>query len=144
MSLRSSDAQRVVPTIVFHADRDTTVHPKALLAGYTGILQCDGCTAHKSLAVANGAIALAFCWSHTIRTQSAITGALGLASGWLTSERNDMLDLQCVVMDDDALDDQPENGLALAGIGDFQPRADARTERGKARQRLARLQPLLA
>ncbi|HYZ34590.1 MAG TPA: PHB depolymerase family esterase [Crenalkalicoccus sp.] len=26
--LRSDDAQRVVPTIVFHADRDTTVHPR--------------------------------------------------------------------------------------------------------------------
>lgn len=26
--LRSGDAQRVVPTIVFHADRDTTVHPR--------------------------------------------------------------------------------------------------------------------
>ncbi|MBX6746621.1 MAG: PHB depolymerase family esterase [Acetobacteraceae bacterium] len=28
VSFRSSDAQRVVPTIVFHADRDTTVHPR--------------------------------------------------------------------------------------------------------------------
>jgi poly(hydroxyalkanoate) depolymerase family esterase len=26
--LRTSDAQRVIPTIVFHADRDTTVHPR--------------------------------------------------------------------------------------------------------------------
>jgi poly(hydroxyalkanoate) depolymerase family esterase len=26
--LRPSDAQRVIPTIVFHADRDTTVHPR--------------------------------------------------------------------------------------------------------------------
>jgi hypothetical protein len=42
-------------------------HPKALLAGYTGILQCNGHTAYQTLAAANAAIALAFCGSHIHR-----------------------------------------------------------------------------
>ena len=81
---------------------------------------------------------------HTIRTQSTSARALGLIAGRLTSERNDMLDLQCVVVDDDALDDELEEPLPLAGIGRVQPGADALAERGKARQCLTCLQPLIA
>jgi transposase len=56
------------PAVVFHyAPGRGAKHPKALLAGYRGILQCDGYTAYKTLATANDAITLAFCWSHARR-----------------------------------------------------------------------------
>ncbi|MBX6742304.1 MAG: transposase [Acetobacteraceae bacterium] len=56
------------PAVLFHyAPGRGARHPKALLAGYTGILQCDGYTAYKTLAAANSAITLAFCWSHAPR-----------------------------------------------------------------------------
>jgi hypothetical protein len=42
-------------------------HAKALLAGYRGILQCDGYAAYKTLAAAGSGITLAFCWSHVQR-----------------------------------------------------------------------------
>ena len=54
--------------MVFHyAPGRGARHPKALLAGYRGILQCDGYAAYKTLAAANGDITLAFCWSHARR-----------------------------------------------------------------------------
>jgi transposase len=54
------------PAVVFHyAPGRGAKHPKALLADYQGILQCDGYSAYKTLAAANDGITLAFCWSHT-------------------------------------------------------------------------------
>jgi hypothetical protein len=133
------------PAVVFHyAPGRGAEHARDLLAGYTGLLQCDGYAAYKSLAAPKDGQAVAtvvYCWAHTIRTQSTFAEALGVVTGRLDSERDDMLDLQCVVVDDDALDDEPQYGLPLAGIGRVQPRADAPAERGEARQRLARLQP---
>ncbi|MDP8967167.1 MAG: IS66 family transposase, partial [Actinomycetota bacterium] len=56
------------PAVVFHyAPGRGAKHPKALLADYQGILQCDGYAAYKALAAANGQITLAFCWSHVRR-----------------------------------------------------------------------------
>jgi transposase len=56
------------PAVVFHyAPGRGAQHPKALLAGYRGILQCDGYAAYKTLAAANDDITLAFCWSHARR-----------------------------------------------------------------------------
>jgi hypothetical protein len=56
------------PAVVFHyAPGRGAEHAKALLAGYRGILQCDGYAAYKTLAAANGDITLAFCWSHARR-----------------------------------------------------------------------------
>ena len=56
------------PAVVFHyAPGRGAKHPKALLADYHGILQCDGYTAYKTLAAANEGITLAFCWSHVRR-----------------------------------------------------------------------------
>lgn len=56
------------PAVVFHyAPGRGARHPKALLAGYQGILQCDGYAAYKTLAAANDAITLVFCWSHVRR-----------------------------------------------------------------------------
>ena len=56
------------PAVVFHyAPGRGTEHAKDLLAGYRGILQCDGYGAYKTLAAAGDGIALAFCWSHARR-----------------------------------------------------------------------------
>jgi transposase len=56
------------PAVVFHyAPGRSAGYAKALLAGYRGILQCDGYTAYKTLAAAQDAITLAFCWSHARR-----------------------------------------------------------------------------
>ena len=56
------------PAVVFHyAPGRGANHPKALLAGYRGILQCDGYAAYKTLAAAGEGVTLAFCWSHVRR-----------------------------------------------------------------------------
>lgn len=56
------------PAVVFrYAPGRGAEHAKALLAGYRGILQCDGYAAYKALAAADGGITLAFCWSHVRR-----------------------------------------------------------------------------
>jgi transposase len=56
------------PAVVFHyAPGRGAEHPKALLADYQGILQCDGYADYKTLAAANDGITLAFCWSHVRR-----------------------------------------------------------------------------
>lgn len=48
--------------MVFHDAPGRGAEPaKALLAGYHGILQCDGYAAYKSLAAADLGITLAFC-----------------------------------------------------------------------------------
>ena len=55
------------PAVVFHyAPGRGAVHAQALLAGYRGILQCDGYVAYKGLAAPAG-VTLAFCWSHVRR-----------------------------------------------------------------------------
>ena len=55
------------PAVVFHyAPGRGAEHAKALLAGYSGVLQCDGYAAYKTLAAA-GEMSLAFCWSHVRR-----------------------------------------------------------------------------
>ena len=56
------------PAVAFHyAPGRGAEHAKALLAGYRGILQCDGYAAYKTLAAAGEGITLAFCWSHARR-----------------------------------------------------------------------------
>jgi transposase len=56
------------PAAVFHyAAGRGAKHPKALLADYQGILQCDGYGAYKTLAAAKEGITLAFCWVHVRR-----------------------------------------------------------------------------
>jgi transposase len=55
------------PAVVFrYAPGRGKEHAAALLAGYRGILQCDGYAAYKALATGDGAT-LAFCWSHVRR-----------------------------------------------------------------------------
>ena len=56
------------PAVVFHyAPGRSAEHAKDLLAGYRGVLQCDGHGAYKTLAAASEGITLAFCWSHVRR-----------------------------------------------------------------------------
>ena len=59
------------PAVVFrYAPGRGSEHARALLAGYTGILQCDGYAAYKGLATPEGGgpgTTLAFCWSHVRR-----------------------------------------------------------------------------
>ena len=135
------------PAVVFrYAPGRGAEHARALLAGYTGILQCDGYAAYKGLAAPEGGgpgVTLAFCWSHTIRTQSTVPGRHRRCSGCRSSQWNDMLDLQGIVMDDDALDDEPHNVLTFAGVGSRQTGADALAERGDAFESLPGLEAFL-
>ena len=56
------------PAVVFHyAPGRGVEHAKTLLAGYQGIVQCDGYSAYKTLAAGEDGITLAFCWSHVRR-----------------------------------------------------------------------------
>ena len=56
------------PAVVFRYAPGRGAEPaKALLAGYRGILQCDGYGAYQTLAAASEGITLAFCWSHLRR-----------------------------------------------------------------------------
>jgi transposase len=54
------------PAVVFrYAPGRGQEHAKALLAGYRGIVQCDGYAAYKALG--GGDVTLAFCWAHVRR-----------------------------------------------------------------------------
>jgi hypothetical protein len=59
------------PAVVFrYAPGRGAEHARALLAGYTGILQCDGYAAYKGLAAperGSPGATLAFCWAHVRR-----------------------------------------------------------------------------
>jgi transposase len=59
------------PAVVFrYAPGRGAEHARALLAGYHGILQCDGYAGYKGLAVpeeGGAGATLAFCWSHVRR-----------------------------------------------------------------------------
>src|SRR4051812_28901641 len=65
------------PAVVFlYAEDRKGEHPAAHLAGFRGILQVDGYSGFKSLLAGRppDQIKLAFCWAHTIRTQSKSRG----------------------------------------------------------------------
>src|SRR3954471_1686000 len=71
------------PAVVYlYAEDRKGEHPAAHLAGFRGILQVDGYGGFKSLLENRpaGEIRLAFCWAHTIRTQSSVARHSG--SGW--------------------------------------------------------------
>jgi len=59
------------PAVVYsYAPGRAHVHAARLLGGYRGVLQCDGYAAYKTVAGAkgdDGAVTLAFCWSHVRR-----------------------------------------------------------------------------
>ncbi|RYI35270.1 MAG: transposase [Acetobacteraceae bacterium] len=53
--------------VVFHYAPGRAEHAKAPLGDYSGIPQCDGYGAYKTLAAVGGGITLAFCWSQLRR-----------------------------------------------------------------------------
>ena len=56
------------PAVVFrYAPGRGKEHAAALLAGYRGILQCDGYAAYKGVSASGEGITLAFCWAHVRR-----------------------------------------------------------------------------
>jgi transposase len=120
--------------------------PIGHLAAFRGVLQVDGYSGFKRLAGdrADASVGLAFCWAHTIRTQSR-DGQAGAATGigaWLR-QRDDMLDLDVVVMHDDALHNQLQDRLPLGDARGLQPSGDPRAEGREALQRHMRTQALL-
>src|SRR4051794_35032952 len=135
------------PAVVFlYAEDRKGEHPAAHLAGFRGILQVDGYSGFKSLLAGRppDQIKLAFCWAHTIRTQSKSRGWGRAGAGPRVAQRDDMLDLQAAVTDDDALDYQLQDRLPLGDAGRVQPGADAVAEAGQAGQRLIGVDPSLA
>ncbi|HEY0777063.1 MAG TPA: transposase [Gemmatirosa sp.] len=113
-------------------------HPRAVLAAYRGVLQTDGAAGLDALWAPN-AVTHVGCWAHTIRTQST-KGPAGLGTGGgrrareapvgrRRAERDDMTDLQGIVADDDAFDDQLQDRLALVESGGVQSRPDPLGER---------------
>ncbi len=135
------------PAVVdlYAADRKGE-HPAAHLAEFQGILRVDGYAGFKSLLENRppGEIRLAFCWAHTIRTQSEFRGRGCAGAGHRVAQWNDMLDLQAAVMNDDPFDHQLQDGLPLGDAGRVQPGADAFAKPGQARQRVLGMDPLLA
>ena len=73
---------------------------------------------------------------HTIRTQSTIRPRRVLAPRRRAAQRDDMADLQAVLVDDDALDDELQDCLLLGERGFVQPAAHASAERGQVEQDL--------
>ena len=71
------------------------------------------------------------CIVHTIRTQSTILSRGILASEHWTVQRDDMTDLQTVLMNDDAFDDQLQDSLPIGKAGLVQTAVQARAERGE-------------
>ncbi len=56
------------PAVVFrYAPGRGKEHAAKLLAGYRGILQCDGYAAYKGVSASGEGITLAFCWAHVRR-----------------------------------------------------------------------------
>ena len=84
------------------------------------------------------------CLAHTIRTQSTILSRDILASGHWIVQRDDMTDLQTVLMNDDAFDDQLQDSLPIGKAGLVQTAVQARAERGEIGCHRLRLDPVLA
>jgi len=84
------------------------------------------------------------CIVHTIRTQSTILSRGILASEHWTVQRDDMTDLQTVLMNDDAFDDQLQDSLPIGKAGLVQTAVQARAERGEIGCHRLRLDLVLA
>lgn len=84
------------------------------------------------------------CTVHTIRTQSTIRVRGGITSRGRAVQRDDMADLKAVIMDDDALDNELQDGLLIGEGGLVQPSANALAERRQVRQHLLCLGTLVA
>src|SRR3954449_8541074 len=111
-------------------------HPASHLQGFRGWMHADGYSGFNELYRSGGVREVA-CLAQTIRTQSG-TGRHG-GAGWAIggvgiAQRDDMADFQRVFVDDDALDDELQDSLAVAEVGILEPRADPFAEGGHVRQ----------
>ena len=132
------------PAVRYHYSSDHRgEHPQAHLAGFGGVLQADGYAGFGSLYEGGGVVEAA-CWAHTIRTQSRFDRRKFRRSRRGVSQGNDMLDLEVVVMDGDALDDQLQECLAVGDAGTLQACADAFAERSQTVQHVSGVNLLLA
>jgi putative transposase len=84
------------------------------------------------------------CTVQTIRTQSTILGRGVRAFGRRIAQRDDMADLQTVLINDDALDDELQDGLLVGEAGLVQAAVQARAERGEVGCYRLRFDPALA
>lgn len=82
--------------------------------------------------------------AHTIRAQSTIRPRRVLAPRRRAAQWDDMADLQAVLVNDDALDDELQDCLLLSERGFVQPAAHAFAERGQVKQELLGLGALAA
>jgi hypothetical protein len=95
--------------------------------------------------VISHAIWLYFRFPLTIRTQSTILSWHWTITIWTrATQRNDMADLQAVLMHDDALNDELQNGLPVGKGGVLQAITDPLGEDGNIGQNLLGLSMLLA
>ena len=126
--------------VFFYSPDREGIYPERHLAGFTGLLQADAYGGFNRLYEPGrppGPILEAACWAQTIRTQSGIGrhGGAGWAIGGVgIAQWDDMADFQRVFVDDDALDDELQDSLAVAEVGILEPRADPFAERGHVRQ----------
>jgi transposase len=145
------------PAVLYHYSPDRKgEHPREHLMSFRGILQADGYAGYAGrdwpkvpsgkagwngkARVYDRGVTEAACWAHTIRTQSNF-GRRRIPR-CMPLQRDDMLDLQAIVMNDDALDNQLQNSLAFGDADGLQPGADALRERCQAGQYLLSLKLL--
>ncbi len=135
------------PAALFHFSPDRRgEHPQGHLAGWTGVLQADAYGGYGKLYGGErkpAPIIEAACWAQTIRTQSRIGRPVGFRIA-RSVQRNDVLDLQCAVVNEDAFDHELEDGLPVAGRRGLQAASDPVHEAGKIGQGLARPKSLFA
>jgi transposase len=117
-------------------------HPADHLAGYRGWMHADGYAGFNELFRSGGVREVA-CLAHTIRTQCEFRER-SIDAGRRAAQGNDMVDLQAVLMNDDALDHQLQDRLLLGDAGRVQPRTDAFAKGGEAHQRVLGPRPSFA
>src|SRR3954462_15492933 len=127
---------------VYAPDR-TAARPIEHLSGFAGVLQVDGYSGYRALAGGNQ-VTLAFCWAHTIRTQSSNWVSCALTSRRRAAQGNDMTDLQAAVVNDDAVDDQLQESLPVLKRGILQPDLNPLAERPQIGHHRLSLAPLVA
>ncbi len=115
----------------YSADRKA-IHAEALLGGCRGFLHADGYAGFERLyrpstPAGEPPLIEVACWSHTIRTQSTFGDGWPVPWG-LSAQRDDMLDLHRIVMDNNAVDHQFEDRLLFTDAGCLQPGGNALTE----------------
>ena len=74
------------------------------------------------------------CYVHTIRTQSTVCPPRSLTTGRWAVQRDDMTDFQAALVNDDALDDEPQDRLLVGEARLVETAADPIAEGGQVAQ----------